>query len=162
MQIDWPVELFTRTFAASEVAKITGVPADRQRLLASRHIDFRVEPEGEDAKRKVWRWTGVQAVAVFDEIAAHLGPQVAENALRSTGVIEDLDFDLRNHPDGDFLIVLNLDHPHAKIMDGVTNAEGVAKAFGSLNTTYRPRKVYLFNLSDLQRRLAEKIGLTEG
>ena len=95
---------------------------------------------------------------MFTEIVSDLGD--AGTALKACvgDMVEELEFDFRNHPDGDFLIAIPFGN-EAGATAGFTTAQAFARQFQWGDTSHRPSRTYLYNVSDMQRRLSDKIGL---
>jgi hypothetical protein len=164
----WPTDL--QGFQPAEVATLTGVPPEKQRLWMSRHgFDWRdyIEPEGRSPQ---WRWSGVLRLAALSEIVGDLSMEAALALVTCAGTGRDQDhamdeafgFDWRNDSRGDWLLVKQLgtlgDGQTVPALGPFLPVGGIATAFGKAPFS-RPPRFYAFNLSDLQRRMCEKIGL---
>lgn len=158
---EWPAELLSRRFAPREVTQLTGVDEGRQRLIANRHFDFR-ESSAAVGKQRRWTWEGVQTLAVFAAVMEDM--QNAKIALELARGTDDrrhgpsYRFDLRSDEPDTLLVWYFGD----RVLSGAytINPDELAKLYTYGNTDVRPERVYTFNLSELQRRLADKLGAT--
>lgn len=151
----WPEELRDRTFSPSQVAEVTGISTDLQRQWAKRHHDFRLQPPSHEGRAK-WFWAGVQALTVFGESLSDL--RDAERAqIIAIGTYSDqitlYDFDYRTAAD-DLLIASPFE---GAPWSGTTTARDFARMYDDADHSKRPRRTYLYNLSEMQRRLASKL-----
>ena len=156
---EWPDSLLSRRFEAREVTMLTGVSQDRQRLIGMRYFDYResIKPEG---GRRQWTWGGLQRLAIFNAALGHLGGgEKALRVIRSDDMEMLLDYDLRQHPQ-DHLIFMDLTIEKVEVVD----PDRLARIFNghwvdSAGNLLRPDSAYIYNVTALQRRLCERIGL---
>jgi len=155
--MNWSTEMMVRRFAPREVAGLTGVAEDRQRLIANRYFDFRESIEPINSHRR-WGWEGIQALAAFQEIMTDM-PNAGRALDMVKGDSQSLSYqmDLRDR-DEDTLFAYYFDTP---VLAGaaVTTPKGIGQVFGFADAVSRPARLYVYNLSDLQRRLCDKLDL---
>lgn len=167
MRSMWPLDLLCRRFAPSDVELVTGVPPARQRLWISRHsteslsVDFREAREGFDG-RQIWTWRGIQKLQVFTDAMSDL----ADGKLAGLITLPEdhahlYDWDYRND-DEDLFIAMFFDGPLGRASTcGIRSIPAVL----SRNRHAIGSRCYFYNLSEMQRRLAERasnVGLLEG
>lgn len=151
---DWPSDLMSRRFAPREVAHLTGVDEARQRLIAQRYFDFResIAPVG---KQRRWLWQGVQALAVFSDAMEDMQKF---DVARAMARLDDEDageliyhHDCRENEE-DTLIVYHFGNS-ALQGASISTPSGVQGLYAFANERMHPARIYLINLSDIQRRL---------
>ena len=153
----WPQEILSMRFAAREVSALTGVAEDRQRLIASRHFDFR-EAIKADGRRRRWTWDGIQALTIFEAAMLHLkSAALAERTVNYLHEKQAFIYDASSAKN-ELLLVIDLS---TSAID-LTDPAGLAKFFCWENETLRPSTLFVYSLSSMQRELLAKFGIAEG
>lgn len=154
---DWDASFKELDFRPAQVAEMTGTSTELLRLWAHRYLDFRTfsVAGGTVDGHRWYSWVGVQMVQVFSEVLSDLrDANEARKALmidpiegfhRSPG--EWFQYDYRSDAD-DRLLVRNLADP----------AGIFARA--SASDVRLPIRGYVYNFSDMQRRLAAAVART--
>lgn len=154
-------QLSSRRFKPSEACAITGVSPDLQRKWIERYFSkpadteavyhWRIAAEGAHSR---YTWAGVQALALFGDILADVGVEVAKMALDRTsrgGLLHDFEVDWRDRgPGADICFFYGFDRPGTKVT--TTTLANIPSRLGSPVWSTR---FYLYNYSALQRRLVE-------
>jgi hypothetical protein len=151
--------LLERRFKPSEVEAVTGVKQSRHRKWVERYLKdlsdaplhWRQPAEGAHSR---YTWEGVQMLALFGEVLDDVGPEIAvaallekkpQNLSRSDMFTEDL-----RGRDDDTYLFWSFDNPGRYVT--TTSIPGLAR----IARSEWGSRMYLYNLSALQRRLSDK------
>lgn len=157
---DFWLQLGKRRYKPSEAEKITGVSTDLQRKWIERHFKddvadafYHWRMHAEEGHSR-YTWAGVQALALFGEIMGDLGVDVARDALRrgsdAMTRLNDFEFDFRDRESGDLFLFYAFEQPDK----GFTTT--TLKHIETVASPAWSSRIYLCNLSAMQRRLAER------
>lgn len=161
---DWSEEFRLCRYDPRDVAKLTGVDVDRQRLLSKRYgFDFRQLESGEGVRPR-WRWTGVQQLKAFASVLDDLGS--GELACKIVGIGDEqrykavwqvFEFDHRQPSDGrDIHVGIEFGRDPSfgsDILSGGFTLDSLS-GLAQFSDAARAGAVYMFNVSLMQRKLA--------
>jgi len=151
----WDSATFGMDFKPAQVEAITGYSASLQRKWAERHFDFRGSQSvvGGEGKHRWYSWVGVQMLTLFGDVLTDLGSATEARAALMVDPVPGLtrhsrdlfEQDWRDRPrGGDIVLVRDF---------GAINPLFLTSSTSNLSL---PSRGYVYNLSALQRRLAER------
>jgi hypothetical protein len=155
-------KLLNRRFKPAEAAVITGVSPELQRKWIERYFKKRADSEGfyhwrleSEGDHSRYTWEGVQALALFGEIASDVGVEVAKKALGRSSrgtLLHDFHVDWRERHEGtDICLSYGFDRPES---DVITTT--LANVLSQTSSPVWSGRFYIFNYSAFQRRVAAR------